>query len=558
VNAAVGQWSEWSTWSTCTKECIQYKKRYCHDVITNKNSRASLSSSCLGESFSTRSCDTTHKCNQSSTTFSSNSITTTNEIHSLSKFDASLFMVGLGIAGVLLFTFVLFALFFLVCKCKSNNSRRRRQKWPRGGGGGGGGMDQGCSKSDLNLYYTCERQKLPHLHDEDECSMFKFLKTSESSSSTSSSGVSSSATTTAPPPLPPPPINKQHYDIFHNQSGIYANMYELNDANRNLHHHLHSVYHHTHNNSHLHNTILVEQQKLLANKTLQHNSTFIPIQNLNDYQITQSPKETIVFSPSAFRPVKNNSSSLSSTSSSNQNTPAGYGGGGSSSSNSSCATKSILISSASPSTNTYYSPPHPNNTTTTSTLKPETYKIISINNIPTLVRANFDGDIEFDYNVPVDVCNEKVLIRKSSILSTTQQHASQRHHQTKVVNCNNANNNICHTEELAYDIADPLGINQFKLLAENSLLNTVAPLAVGNFISECNKEEEREKISIKHIDPMDMCVAMVGAAGAKLSLDCGKFLKLGFLAPIFAYFNEFVFLTKFEIPKDPVFGTWYF
>jgi len=160
--------------------------------------------------------------------------------------------------------------------------------------------------------------------------------------------------------------------------------------------------------------------------------------------------------------------------------------------------------------------------TTTTTLKPETYKIISINNIPTLVRANFDGDIDFDYNVPVDVCNEKVLIRKSSISNNPPQ----RYQQTKAVNCNNANNNICHTEELAYDIADPLGINQFKLLTENSLQNTVAPWsAVGNFISDFNKIDELEKISIKHIDPMDMCVAMVGASGAKLSLDCGKFLK---------------------------------
>ena len=472
------QWSEWSAWSACTNECLQYKKRFCHDA---KNNRVS---SCSGESFLTRSCDK-QNCQLLAKLTSTTISYRETESHALSKFDARLFVAGLGLAGFLVFIFILIALFFIVCKCKRRKKRHRD--------------DDNASKSDLNLYYTCERQKLPI---DDECSMFKFLKTSESSSSTSSSGVSSSLVQNKHYDTPSHNNNNNHHN---HQSGIYANMYEYNDACRNYLYHPH----------HMHNTILVEQQQhLLANKTYQHTNTFIPIQNLNEYQM-QSPKETqIVFSPSAFKPVKNNSisnttptSGSSSSSSSNQNTP-GY---------SSCMTKSIILSSTSPSTNTYYSPHHSNLVLpsgscggggVTAIAKADAFKIISINNVPTLVRANFDGNnTDYNYNIPVDISSEKVLIRKSSLVSMPQQH-QQFQQQIK---------NQCHVEELAYDIADPLGI-KYSFMRDNKYNLDSAPNTCKNFILA---EKIEEKISVKHIDPIDMCVAMVNVAGATLSLDCG-------------------------------------
>ena len=77
--------------------------------------------------------------------------------------------------------------------------------------------------------------------------------------------------------------------------------------------------------------------------------------------------------------------------------------------------------------------------------------------------------------------------------------------------------NQCHVEELAYDIADPLGI-KYSFLRDNKYNLVSTPNTCKNFILA---EKIEEKISVKHIDPIDMCVAMVNAAGATLSLDCG-------------------------------------
>ena len=221
------QWSEWSAWSTCTDECTQYKKRKCHhsdDVV-----------SCVGESVLTRNCDI-FKCKSvymnsfSKIPFKNEHYLKTTshaEIshHSVvSKFDSKMFVAGVGLSGFLLFISMLIVLSIFVFRCRT----KRR-----------------INKSDMNLYYTCERQKVPV---DDECSMFKFLKTSESSSSSTSSSISM-------------PMKSKQYE---NQSGIYSNMYELSDPNNRIYHEKHNA------------TVELQQQLLANNNYFQHN-TFMPI-----------------------------------------------------------------------------------------------------------------------------------------------------------------------------------------------------------------------------------------------------------------------------------------
>ena len=124
-----------------------------------------------------------------------------------------------------------------------------------------------------------------------------------------------------------------------------------------------------------------------------------------------------------------------------------------------------------------------------SKLQPETYKIVAINNVPTLVKADFDTEANYNYNYNYNEPFEST--RRNAPTSNLLNRDFSVDFQQKLASQNYDKN------ELAYDIADPLGIK------------------------EAQYDENAKMYASKHMDVNDVCVARVNSAGAKLALDCG-------------------------------------
>ena len=383
----------------------------------------------------------------------------TNKINSADlKFDSRLFAIGIGITSII----VLFSILSILLIVYLKRKQRRH-------------------KSELNLYYTCEKQMPP----DDECSIFKYSKGSTSATSTTASSSSSSGTTSAitmsiGSAFKKPKID-QNKKNDNDTTRIYSNMYELSDPNGRFHH-----------NSQ------IEQQLLLQHHQNQHQQQvkFVPAQSAQEYQqiniiengLTSPNRSTSFYlnqKPSfnsPFKPfVRNNQMNLNSDGSSNSSPSSSTN-----KNNSSCLTKSLMLS-ASPS-NIYYASPVHN--------KPsETYKIVSINNVSTLVKANLT-DNEYNYN---EILNYNQMLGQKKNAKTNYFSYSEE----AGLSLDYDNEYKMYNEELAYEVADALGIN--KQPPKTQIVNPI----------------QKEPIKIKNIDPNDLCVGQVNCNGAKLTLDCG-------------------------------------
>ena len=383
----------------------------------------------------------------------------TNKIYSADlKFDSRLFAIGIGITSII----VLFSILSILLIVYLKRKQRRH-------------------KSELNLYYTCEKQMPP----DDECSIFKYSKGSTSATSTTASSSSSSGTTSAitmsiGSAFKKPKID-QNKKNDNDTTRIYSNMYELSDPNGRFHH-----------NSQ------IEQQLLLQHHQNQHQQQvkFVPAQSAQEYQqiniiengLTSPNRSTSFYlnqKPSfnsPFKPfVRNNQMNLNSDGSSNSSPSSST-----TKNNSSCLTKSLMLST-SPS-NIYYASPVHN--------KPsETYKIVSINNVSTLVKANLT-DNEYNYN---EILNYNQMLGQKKNAKTNYFSYSEE----AGLSLDYDNEYKMYNEELAYEVADALGIN--KQPPKTQIVNPI----------------QKEPIKIKNIDPNDLCVGQVNCNGAKLTLDCG-------------------------------------
>jgi len=335
------EWSDWSAWSSCTSDCKQTRTRYCRNF-------ASQSKTCVGQSQQTRLCEKTITCQLGSSKGEPSfhiqqSNNESNPLQSsLPNAYKSLVTFGVGITSGVVLIILLALLFILLRKCRVSKGRKQRKSNKKNINNN---SDQSGDSSDLNLYYTCEKQMQPV---DDEFSIFKFKKvlstptTSSSSTSSESTGFISAAFKSKGAKYKQP--HQSHHHHHHHETAaenmrIYNNL--LMDS---------GIYH----NPSQH----VEQHQLLVasipHAHHQHYQHKLVSNNNNHHQPVD-----IYHKMSAFRPINaaTNSSTCSSASS-NQN-------------NNSCTTKSINLTS-SPSSNAYYSTP--NNLLNTAQ---ETYKIVS-------------------------------------------------------------------------------------------------------------------------------------------------------------------------------------
>ena len=175
-------------------------------------------------------------------------------------------------------------------------------------------------KSDLNLYYTCEKQMA-----DDECSIFKFSKCLKQNESSIDSASSSDTT------------SKQLYKkddacarvVPHTPRLFENNLFDRNDANTHIYHETNSA----------------ECQLLLRN--FQHYMQQIK-PNSPSYLVSMDASNRIIRN-SPFKSSRNTSTTSSSSSSSHKQAA-------------SFTTKTSTISSASPASSAYYETPKLNHT----------------------------------------------------------------------------------------------------------------------------------------------------------------------------------------------------
>jgi hypothetical protein len=252
---------------------------------------------------------------------------------------------GVGITSGVVLIVLLALVFALIRKCRVRQGRKQRTKSNKSN------SDQSGASSDLNLYYTCEKQMQPV---DDEFSIFKFKKvlaTPTTCSSSSSSGESAAFISAFKTKGAKHKQSHRHHDTAatdHDNVRVYNNL--LLDS---------GIYH---------NPSSVEQHQLLV--------ASIPHVHHQQYEhklvsANHQAAGDIYHKMSAFRPINATNSSTCSSASSNKN-------------NNSCTTKSINLTS-SPSSNAYYSTP---NNLLNPAQQQETYKIVSASNMATPHKAH--------------------------------------------------------------------------------------------------------------------------------------------------------------------------
>jgi hypothetical protein len=512
----LGEWSEWSAWSTCSNDCKQFKKRTC----------LSSDKKCVGEKTQSKYCNTNPICKEKhffqnhnqmpnfnnniknnndnieyelsinknsnevslSDTFKPKQFDMNNNDNLLehsylnNKFinNTNLFTISI-VSGLALFFLLLLGI-ILTLIIKNYKKTRKSNK----------------SKSDLNLYYTCEKQVSSGSKHDDECSIFQYTKVdSNSSTSNSSSGTSPASISLASAfKSNKTKITELCSKTDDNMGGalgsIYSNVYELHDSNEMLYHNM-------------------EQQKLLALNNIQSQQIYLPANQNNQYQQIftthannmrhvkpKSKDEFIINSNSVFIPI--------SSPSNNKNS-------------SSISTKSIVLSSPNPSNSMYFA----NDLNAVSSNGPtESYKIITINNIPTLIKAT-DNDLNNYIILNQKTNQEKLLAKKPSFRVNDNMSQSylnfhrqqQQEKQIAELQRHNLNNQI-DQQELAYEVSDALNINsndgnsKIKSFLKTNINHQTSTPLMGNKL-----------LKLDFIDGLDICCANVTNSGARLTLDCG-------------------------------------
>ena len=152
VKSCEPKWSEWSSWSKCDSDCKQTRRRYCENesVDTDYAETFSLdkpnSKFCIGDKIMIRNC-----CKNE-------------QIEKINSNEANLFNQTFLKLSIGLTTSILVAclLILVIVLCFMLKRTRKSRK----------------TNSDLNLYYTCEKQ----CPIEEDCSIYKFSKVSTSRS----------------------------------------------------------------------------------------------------------------------------------------------------------------------------------------------------------------------------------------------------------------------------------------------------------------------------------------------------------------------------------------
>ena len=507
----LGEWSEWSAWSTCSSDCKQYKRRTC---LSNDKK-------CFGEKTQSKHCNTNSICKDKHLLQNHNRIPTNNNNNNdnieyelninkntnealltetfkpkqldtinndniiehgylNNKFINNTNLFTLSIVGGLALFFLLLLGIILTLIIKKYKKSRKSLK----------------SKSDLNLYYTCEKQISTGGKHDDECSIFQYTKVDSNSTSNSSSGTSPASISLASAfKSNKTKVTELCSKIDDSQGApgsIYSNVYELHDSNEMLYHN-------------------IEQQKLLALNNIQQQQIYLPASQNNQYQQIftthannmrhvkpNSKEEFIINSNSVFVPI---------------NSP----------NNKHASSKSIMLSSPNPSNSMYFT----NDLNSISSNCPtESYKIITINNVPTLIKAT-DNEIN-NYILLNQKSNQDKLITKQSSFRVNENmnqsyinfHRQQQEKQMAELHHNL--NNAMDQQELAYEVSDALNISSNNTTTNNNNNNKIKVFTQSNINHQTSTPIMTNKmLKLNFIDSLDICCANLTNSGARLTLDCG-------------------------------------